>query len=81
MPLRANQVYRHGDRSQVDFIHQSDPGQLENLHYSSFGEIKFFLHISLPVFRGFFFLQFKVFLTHHFPLVAEAESTDVLRLS
>lgn len=80
MPLRANQVYRHGDRSQVGFKHRSDPGQLENLHYSSFGEIKFFLHIDFPVFKRFF-LQFKVFLAHNFPLVAEAESTDVLRLS
>lgn len=50
MPLRANQVYRRGDWSQVDFKHRSDPGHLENLHYSSFGEVKFFLHIGLPVF-------------------------------
>lgn len=50
MPLRANQVYRRGDRSQVDFKHRSDPGHLENLHYSSFGEIKLFLHIGCPVF-------------------------------
>lgn len=58
MSLRATQVYRHGDRSQVDFKHQSDPNHLENLHYTAFGEIKFFLDIRLGVF--FFFLWFKV---------------------
>lgn len=73
MSLRSNQVYRYGDQSQVSFKHQSDPKQLESLHYTGFGEIKF-KYLA-------FFYRLESFSAHHFPLVAEAESTDVLRLS